>query len=267
MMVTVTRSDDYLEHHGIKGQKWGVKNGPPYPLKDNAHTTSEKKLSTVRDNKVGAGEELVVELAVYATIVAAAVLAAKAADKRRTKQFDEEYYEGREIKSLAECPRIDPASMSMDEHMKEINPDYPEPGSVQNCMFCTTAMAMRMKGYDVTAEHCPDGWSANNLAKTWNNMRVDTPKCRNTSDIEKYIRQQGDGAYGNFIVHWAGGGGHSMFYQVDNGEVKIYDTQSNKMRKIRDFSGIIIPKSTEIIRLDDKDPTEYALGTVKKRGA
>lgn len=22
----------YLAHHGIKGQKWGVKNGPPYPL-------------------------------------------------------------------------------------------------------------------------------------------------------------------------------------------------------------------------------------------
>lgn len=24
--------DDELKHHGIKGQKWGVKNGPPYPL-------------------------------------------------------------------------------------------------------------------------------------------------------------------------------------------------------------------------------------------
>lgn len=24
-----------LFHHGIKGQKWGVKNGPPYPLKKN----------------------------------------------------------------------------------------------------------------------------------------------------------------------------------------------------------------------------------------
>jgi hypothetical protein len=23
---------DYLEHFGVKGQKWGVKNGPPYPL-------------------------------------------------------------------------------------------------------------------------------------------------------------------------------------------------------------------------------------------
>lgn len=24
--------DRYLAHHGIKGQHWGVKNGPPYPL-------------------------------------------------------------------------------------------------------------------------------------------------------------------------------------------------------------------------------------------
>lgn len=26
-----------LFHHGVKGQKWGVKNGPPYPLKDNVN--------------------------------------------------------------------------------------------------------------------------------------------------------------------------------------------------------------------------------------
>lgn len=27
--------NDWLAHHGVKGQKWGVRNGPPYPLKDN----------------------------------------------------------------------------------------------------------------------------------------------------------------------------------------------------------------------------------------
>lgn len=26
-----------LHHHGIKGQKWGVKNGPPYPLSKDKH--------------------------------------------------------------------------------------------------------------------------------------------------------------------------------------------------------------------------------------
>ena len=24
--------DYFLAHHGVRGQKWGVKNGPPYPL-------------------------------------------------------------------------------------------------------------------------------------------------------------------------------------------------------------------------------------------
>lgn len=23
---------NYLEHHGIKGQEWGVRRGPPYPI-------------------------------------------------------------------------------------------------------------------------------------------------------------------------------------------------------------------------------------------
>lgn len=25
---------DYLVHHGVKGQQWGVRNGPPYPIED-----------------------------------------------------------------------------------------------------------------------------------------------------------------------------------------------------------------------------------------
>ena len=35
--------DDELYHHGIKGQKWGKRNGPPYPLDAAAHSPSEKK--------------------------------------------------------------------------------------------------------------------------------------------------------------------------------------------------------------------------------
>lgn len=35
--------DEYLAHHGILGQKWGVKNGPPYPLGGGDYTQSERK--------------------------------------------------------------------------------------------------------------------------------------------------------------------------------------------------------------------------------
>lgn len=31
-----------LYHHGIEGQKWGVRNGPPYPLKEKDVSISDK---------------------------------------------------------------------------------------------------------------------------------------------------------------------------------------------------------------------------------
>lgn len=36
-------TDESLSHHGIEGQKWGVKNGPPYPLDASDHSAAEKK--------------------------------------------------------------------------------------------------------------------------------------------------------------------------------------------------------------------------------
>lgn len=35
--------DDELSHHGIEGQKWGVRNGPPYPLDSGDHSAAERR--------------------------------------------------------------------------------------------------------------------------------------------------------------------------------------------------------------------------------
>lgn len=39
---------NYLMHHGILGQKWGKKNGPPYPLEAGDHSASEKKAGWIK---------------------------------------------------------------------------------------------------------------------------------------------------------------------------------------------------------------------------
>lgn len=41
-------SDD-LYHHGIKGQKWGVRRGPPYPIEDTIMRTGTR-LNSVNTN-------------------------------------------------------------------------------------------------------------------------------------------------------------------------------------------------------------------------
>lgn len=42
-MEKVFMRSDYLLHFGVKGQKWGVRNGPPYPLERKKNERSEAK--------------------------------------------------------------------------------------------------------------------------------------------------------------------------------------------------------------------------------
>ena len=42
--------DDYLQHWGILGQKWGRRNGPPYPLGSSQMSSAERRMNK-KDSK------------------------------------------------------------------------------------------------------------------------------------------------------------------------------------------------------------------------
>ena len=50
-MHEILDEENHLEHHGIKGQKWGVQNGPPYPL--NSETLADKLYSEAKEREPG----------------------------------------------------------------------------------------------------------------------------------------------------------------------------------------------------------------------
>lgn len=51
--IYIIGDKDYLMHHGIKGQKWGVENGPPYPLNPQKdYSDAEKKANAKLAKKV-----------------------------------------------------------------------------------------------------------------------------------------------------------------------------------------------------------------------
>lgn len=49
---------NYLAHHGILGQKWGRKQGPPYPLDASDHSAAEKKAGYKKSLGGGRNEKL-----------------------------------------------------------------------------------------------------------------------------------------------------------------------------------------------------------------
>lgn len=301
--------NEELAHHGIAGQKWGHRNGPPYPLDASAHSKAEKDTMTSKSgstgsksgsdsgsnssNNVTAGKKfveehaksgwsdldsdeqaIIIELGVMTTVLAASAISNKVAlskeTKRLTKKLDD-MYDNREIKSLNEIPKLD-KKMSAKENMKVVNPDFPDEGSVQNCMLCTTAMAMREKGYNVKANKIDEGIFEKNLEKAFDGPDSNFKKLKlnSTDQIYDKLAKEGEGAYGNLTVQFWVGGGHSVFWKVENGETHIYDGQSGEEYKRDnkyDSSNMMMyvnPRFTQYARYDNAEPTEYVLGLIKK---
>ena len=62
--------EEFLAHHGILGQKWGKRNGPPYPLDPENHSKAEKEAAK---KKSGMSDETKQKLKKAAIIGAAVV--------------------------------------------------------------------------------------------------------------------------------------------------------------------------------------------------
>ena len=76
-----------LYHHGIKGQRWGVKNGPPYPLGGGDYSQSEKK-AIYKERKRGRGNSIYNKKHFDETLKEGTILSTLSYDLNRTKGAD-----------------------------------------------------------------------------------------------------------------------------------------------------------------------------------
>lgn len=265
----------YIEHHGVLGQKWGVRR---YQNKDGGLTPAGRKHvgQNVSSNRVGSLDEqttmALASSAAYVASMAAIVAAIKIKEKRETKLFNEELdymYKNREIKTLKEAPKLK-KPMQASENMKIVNPGFPKDGSTENCMLCTTAMVMREKGYNVKANTIDHGLYNKNIDRLFSEGgQFNKIKARKSVDIVNKLNTEGDGAYGNLTIQWKLGGGHSVFWKNEGGKTHIYDGQSGeeydlKNPKFSKFLNNISKRGASYSRLDNVEPNDIVLAALTK---
>lgn len=194
----VTRSDDWLEHHGILGQKWGVRRFQNldrtwtaegkirYGNKsiDSGKGTQSGSSKTVKVNKdvvitdhdkggsnaeaVGYGTALALSLAsgnvlgVASSLVrigqAASASAKEKAAEKRMAELETDEKSGLKLKNK---------ELTAEEDMKLTNPGYHNfnTNTKNNCVLCSTAFELRRRGYDVIAEKAGIGYQPEDYVK------------------------------------------------------------------------------------------------------
>lgn len=136
-------------------------------------------------------------------------------------------------------------NLSDKEDIKRVNPEVNDfnSNSKSNCVLCTMTMEMRRRGYDVTANKAGVGYFDHELTRFFKNYKMENIGSTKSaasklgydrkfakSIVEKIERTQPEGSRGNLSVAWGiGGGGHSMFYEIKNGKMTIFDGQTGKI--------------------------------------
>ena len=250
-------SDDYLAHHGIKGQRWGVRR---FQNTDGTRTAAGKaraKENSSDDAQNGDSDSkksgltpeqkkaLLIGLGVTAGIVAAY---GGYRVYQNYKDKDTRYDRGLKLKDREFSADEDMAAVNGGRYLKpwlSFRGDYRK-----NCMLCSTTYELRRRGYDVKAGESHKGKRWTDLTDVFDISEEDFIKrnreIKPGEDLADVIRSFGKNTRGNLNIP-----GHSVVWECDeNGQPWIRDCQINKKFKILD-------KSTDNMSADELKENGY----------
>lgn len=253
----------YLCHHGIRGMKWGQRNGPPYPLADSKHSASEKKagwkksldksssndensnrkfkLSDKQKTAIKIGAAVAVAgLATYGGIkLAKSGKLTKAADAGKNA-----------VKGLL-SKEADSSPKPVKEWIKDINPT----GSHTNCRAASMSTVLRLKGIKAEALDVPGGTMSDAVNSCFKNAKVSEMYSPTKEKIDRYIlKRYGEDASGVLGATFHGARedqAHAIAWQIKDGVVKYMDGQKGLEDCSYYFNHLSSDISAEIARLDN----------------
>lgn len=185
-----------------------------------------------------------------------------------------------EVESLSELrKKTNPSSLI--EDVKATNPDFPKPGSTDNCVFCAATYEMRRREYDVEARKSMDAHSASsyidwfkgvqpfslsidNIKKDWHEVPIED-RIDGLRDGIKSLSTDNTNARGAIVFDWYKlGYGHIINWELENEVVRFIDSQTGAVG-VEKYFDIVDPESIRLFRLDNLEPTDSVVKTLTSR--
>lgn len=187
---------NYLFHSGQLGQKWGERNGPPYPLDKETVLENDSQVGSIYTNRDRFKKESVKRNGKYVSA---------------TKQLlDQNNTNSRRVLTKSD--------------LKTINPNFGEPGTTMNCMKCVAAVELKKRGYSASAGRASAPIYSKALGYWFTGAKTYTVDYK---DAETTIRNHGKGSSGYITMMYDDDVGHVMAWTVKkDGRIQIEDGQS-----------------------------------------
>ena len=175
MTFIINPSDDILIHHGIPGQKWGQKNGPPYPLGSQQLSDLEKRRSAKNLSHPDVR---------YTDIRDSRNIELPENFKKSDLRYDKTYMTS--LKNIALGKEDSNYLSTVYQGIKYVNniESNGYKGRVFNCRNCALGYEARVRGYDVEARKRPDGSNAEDVSIFFKDSKLTNLDC--TSDKDDY---------------------------------------------------------------------------------
>lgn len=248
--MEIRRVKNELYHHGIKGQEWGVRNGPPYPLNQKA-AKKVKAQADYKQKRKRIGKDKRLKTSGLSKLSSAKdrewlEVIAGFSDTEGGNEFnvakkigeggwspDAGWISDNDVFENGERNH----SWVTDNDLRVTNIGYDSGwdyqkgtmiharGTTSNCTKCTATMELRRRGFDVVAGRQSNG-SLNTAHQYWFDGAV-AYKEKYTSAVDRLTKFGRRATAAIDFRYPNGGGGHSMYVQNNEfGKPVYFDGQN-----------------------------------------
>lgn len=240
LITSTMLEENKLQHHGIKGMKWGVRR-------------TQEQLGYKAKSAGAKSEATMGDLTTFLAFVAVSYIVSNVGNKKATEQAEDPELQ---LKKLKDANKIKPPETYSDSirgtnDTRSLNKNYKN-----NCPNTTLAYELRRRGYDVKAKPAPKGLTMSTIRDLYNikdsdinitNMNNPLKTKENNKKIKDYFDSMPDGYRGAIGIRWDSviPAGHIFNVEKIDGKTVFIDSQVAKSGTFKGAS-LLVKTSEEI---------------------